>query len=114
MRSWFSDGGIDEAQWDCGFCKENKLDAARNCDGKGEPALIKVYDDVMDRCPVASLDRDACETLGVWEQCEGGFGSGYLPSVLLEETQYALNVRRIVSQEKYKIEQKKEKHGRQH
>lgn len=93
-------------QWDCKFCKENSLDIERNCEGKYEPIAYKLFDELLDKCPVSALQPSACETIGIIEACEGsGFGSSsMLPSVFLDETQYYHNVRRVVLQEKAKLE----------
>lgn len=88
----------------------------RNCEGKHQPMLIKVFEDVYDRCPVSLLDAEACGDVAIVEAWEGGGlgGSSMMPSAFLEETKFAHNVRQIVLHEKWKIEKarsKKDKRG---
>lgn len=101
--------GVDSEQWSCKFCLENQIEAARNCCGKYEPIAIQVFDEVLTQCPVSLLDADACETIAVLEATEAsGFGGGgMLPSDFLDQTNYAHNIRKIVGQEKARLEKKK-------
>jgi hypothetical protein len=94
-------------EYDCAICEDRKLTKARNCDGKGESARIKVFDEVFDQCPIRAVDPEAMEMHQLIRMCEGGGfgGSGILPSQLIKETIFFFNVRRIIASERARIEE---------
>lgn len=107
---WLSDDA--DGQWVCEYCQKKNLAQIRNCDGEGNPRFIKiVYGHEFLQCPVSAADEEASRIINMVYICEGGGlgGSRVLPSQLLEETAFYLNVRSIVLSEQRKIEKIKDK-----
>jgi len=54
----------------------------------------------LDRCPFKYLDSQAVEILNFVNMCSGEMGGSYLPSQLVEETEFFFNVNNVIANEK--------------
>lgn len=80
----------------------------RNCAGKHpsarSPFVMRIFDKDTDRCPISLITKEASSVIQILNVCDGGMGgSSILPSALMEETQYFLNVKQIVSSERARL-----------